>query len=87
MRASNHPVANKRAFGQALARMKVFLPMDNWPESMAQLFFRGTSLSCGERLCLLRRPSPLPRQKQRRRRRLLTSIDAVISVIKLHARL
>jgi hypothetical protein len=53
MRASNHPVANKRAFGQALARMKLFLPMDNWPESMLQLFFRGTTLSCGERLRLL----------------------------------
>ena len=53
MRAPNRSVVDKRAFGQAMARMKTFLPMDNWPEPMEKLFFGGETLSCGERLRLL----------------------------------
>jgi hypothetical protein len=53
MRATNRSVVNKRAFCQAMARLKAFLPMDNWPEPMVKLFFGGNTLSCVERLRLL----------------------------------
>ena len=53
MRAPNRTVVDGRAFGQAMARMKAFLPMENWPEPMVKLFFGSRTLSYAERLRLL----------------------------------
>jgi hypothetical protein len=53
MRARNRTVVDRRAFGQAMARMKALLPMENWPEPMVKLFFGNRTLSWAERLRLL----------------------------------
>jgi hypothetical protein len=53
MRAPNRSVVDKRGYTAAMVRMKAFLPMDNWPESMVKLFFGGETLSCVERLRML----------------------------------
>jgi hypothetical protein len=53
MPARNRSIVDKRAFGQALMRMKVFLPMDNWPQPMLRLFFGSQTLSWGQRLRMI----------------------------------
>ena len=53
MGAPNRTITGKRAFCQAMARMKAFLPMDNWPEQMVKLFLGPSTLSYAERLRML----------------------------------
>ena len=53
MRAPTRTITDKRAFCQAMTRMKAFLPMDNWPEQMVKLFLGPSTLSYAERLRML----------------------------------
>ena len=53
MPARNRSIVDKRAFGQAMSRMKAFLPMDNWPQPMLRLFFGAQTLSWMQRLRLI----------------------------------